>query len=424
MDFKSVDLLNAIRNTASAEFQSRVPLATQTNLSACATAILDYTPTRNEFVAALFDRIGLVILKDKMFNNPLAEFKAGTMSFGKDIEEVFVDLIKAQDYDVAVAESEVFKRNLPDIKSIFHSLNRKDMYKTTIEMPMLRQAFLGDDGFNGLVDKIINKLYVSDSYDEFLLTKSLIHKYGVEGKFKMVVVPPVTDGDSARVVMAKIKELSNDLTFMSTEYNYAGVTTCTPKEDQIILIDTKFDALVDVELLASAFNMSKADFTARRVLVDNFGGLTNVACAIVDRDWFMVYDNEISSDEIYNPQGKYYNYFLHHWQTLSTSQFANAILFVTVAPTVTGVTISNNGNTSDEQNCKKGDVIQLIAGVTGTNNPPSKVKWTIEDAEDSYITSTGLLVVGKNESLGEFIVNAISVYDDTKENHITFAVNG
>ena len=408
-DFKSVDLLNAIRNGASAEYIARIPLATKDNIAQVGTAILDYSMARNEFVAALLDRIGLVVIKNKLFENPLKEFKKGMLEWGKDIEEVFVDLIKSQAFDTKLAESELFKRNLPDIKAIFHRVNRKDMYKTTIENEQLKMAFLSDSGFSNLIDKVVQAMYTSDNYDEFLLMKNLINQYGVEGKFAMIAVDTVSDEATAKKALAKIKEISNDLTFMSKDFNHAGVTTNTVKSDQIVLINTKFDAIIDVEVLASAFNMDKADFIGRRILVDNFGGLANVLCAVVDRDWFMVYDKEIKSEEIYNPQGLYYNYFLHHWQVLSTSQFANAVLFVTVAPTLTSLTL-----TPATATVAKGGAVQFVVEAVGTGNPPSKVVYS-HNGTDSFISTTGLMIVGPNEAVvgGVITVTATSTFNDS-----------
>jgi hypothetical protein len=294
---------------------------------------------------------------------------------------------------------------MPDVKAIFHTINRKDMYKTTVQNQQLKQAFLTDSGFTSLIDKIVQAMYTSDNYDEFLLMKNLIKQYGAEGKFSMFTVAPVVDEATAKAALTKIKQISNDMTFMKSDYNYAGVKTNTPKEDQIVLIDTKFDALLDVEVLASAFNMSKADFIGRRVLIDDFGGLTNVVCAVVDKEWFMVYDNMINSEEIYNPEGLYYNYFLHHWQVLSTSQFANAVLFVTVEPTLTALEIY-----PPEGTVQKGGSIQFTTEAEGTNNPPSKAKYT-HDGTDSYITSSGLLVVGKNETKTTITVTAASTFN-------------
>jgi len=109
-DYKSSDLLNAIRTGASADYQERVPEATQENLALVGTSILDYSQARNEFTDALFNKIGLSVIKNKLFENPLREFKKGQLEDGADIEEIFVDIIKASAYDPITAETELFKR--------------------------------------------------------------------------------------------------------------------------------------------------------------------------------------------------------------------------------------------------------------------------------------------------------------------------
>lgn len=393
-DFKSTTLLNAIRTGATDEYKARIPLATQKNLAEVGSGILNWGSTRNEFVNALFNRIGKVVISDKMFENPLKEFKKGMLEYGKTIEEVFVDLIQENAFDVSKSESELYKRNLPSVKSVFHELNRKGFYKTTVENEQLNLAFTSEDGMGMLVDKIISKLYTSDEYDEYLYMKNIINQFGKEGKFTVVTMAAATDEASAKVALTKIKEVSNDMTFMNAKYNHAGVKTHTPKEDQIVLIGTKFDALIDVEVLASAFNMGKADFIGRRVLIDDFGGLSDVVCAIVDREWFMVFDKLMRTEDMYNPQGLYYNYFLHHWQVLSASIFHNAVVFQTSTPTLTAVTLSPATATVN-----KGCSVQFAVEVTGTNNPSSKVTYTHDGTSaNTYITTTGLLVLGDDET--------------------------
>lgn len=420
-DFKSSTLLNAIKSEATQEYQDRVPDATKDNLAEVGSSIFNWSSTRNEFVSALFNRIGLVVISDKMYENPLKEFKKGMLEWGKTIEEVFVDLVSENAYDTEKASQELYKRNQPDIKALFHDVNRRGFYKTTVENDTLMLAFTGESGMSNLVNKIINKLYTSDEYDEFIYMKNIINQYGVEGKFAVETITNPTDEASAKSALTKIKEVSNDITFMSPKYNFANVKTHTVKDDQIVLISTAFDALVDVEVLASAFNMDKADFIGRRVLLDDFGGLENVVCAVVDKAWFMVWDKLFKSDDLYNPEGLYYNYFLHHWQVLSASPFHNAILFVTQTPTLDSIDLK-----PDSATVAKGCSQQFVVEATGTNNPPSKATFSLTGATDSntYINSTGLLVLGSNEvgTAGEITVTATSTFDITKTDSSTVTV--
>lgn len=410
MDFKNIELLNAIRNTASENFRERIPVITRENLSEVASSITDYSMIRNEFVEILFDKIGLTVVKNATFENPLKEFKKNN-KYGRDIEEIFVDIVKAQSYDMKKAGDEVLRRAIPELKTVFHRLNRQDFYKTTISNEQLRLAFNSEKGFNDLITSITNSIVTSDNYDEFLLMKNLIHQYGVEGKFTPIVVPVPDNDANIKECMVQIKKISNDLMFMNNRYNHAGVATNTPKENQVILINSDFDSRVDVGLLATAFNMEKADFESRKIVVDDFGGLENVVCCIVDKNWFMVYDNHFSTEQIYNPQGLYHNLFLHHWQTLSVSPFSNAVIFVSQTPTIEEITI--NPQEIDVEKAKENGII-LNVSVTGTNNPPSSVKWEIiGDVKDgTFITSQGFLKIDKAET-SPFEVKATSNFDNT-----------
>ena len=142
---------------------------------------------------------------------------------------------------------------------------------------------------------------------------------------------------------------------MSDKFNEARVKTNTPKDRQVIFMDSMFNAQFDVNVLASAFNMDKADFMGRLFLIDNWtsfdnerfetiransdgieevttaelGLLANVKAVILDENWFQVYDNNNKFTEKYVASGLYWNYFYHSWKTVSSSPFANAVTFVT-----------------------------------------------------------------------------------------------
>lgn len=404
MDYKPVNLLNAIRASASAEYQERIPVATQENLAKVGTGILDYSSTRNEFVSALVDKIAFSIIKHKSYENPLKEFKSGNLDIGKDIEEIFVDLVKAQSFNPKLAETEVFKRVKPKILAAYHRVNREDFYKVTIQDTQLKKAFTSTANLNQLITNIIQSLYTSDSYDEFLLMKNAIHQYAKEGKIKLVEVPVVVDTQTARDAMVKIKKIANDMTFMTDKFNYAGVKTFSLKAEQHVLISTHFDAIVDVELLASAFNMNKADFESRKHVVDDFGGIENVQMAIVDKSFFEIRDSLMSMETQRNSQGLYTNHFLHHHQMISVSPFANAVLFVTSIPDITTLVI--NPATAD---AKPGESIQFTL-TSPDSYAPVKAKWEV-NSNKSTVLSNGLLIIGEDEDAATLTVTATSVYD-------------
>lgn len=407
----AMDILNVIRANASSTYQERIPEATQDNIREIGNAMLTYESTQNEFLNALVNRIARVIITSKSYQNPLRMFKKGVLEFGETIEEIFVNIARAHQFDPAVAEKEVFKREIPDVNAVFHKMNYQNFYKTTISNEQLRQAFLSYQGISDLIARIVDSLYTGSEFDEFLVMKQLIVDAANDGKMYAVTIPEVTP-DNAKTIVAKIKGISNSMEFMSTTYNSMGVLNYTKKENQIFLIDAAFDAMIDVEVLASAFNMSKAEFMGQRVLIDNFGELTGVYAAIVDKDWFMVFDNWIGFTENYNGQGLYWNYFYHCWKTFSTSPFSNAVLFTTATTAVTGVTV-----TPPTTELVKGSSMQFTASVVTTGYVPKGVTWSVTGATDtvSSITPDGILTVPSTETNTTLTVTATSVYDISKK---------
>lgn len=412
-------ILNTIRANASSDYQERVPVATQQNIAEVGNAITNYEPTRNEFLNALINRIGMVIIQSRLYENPLREFKKGMLEFGKDIEEIFVEIAKAQSYNPEVAETEVFKRVIPDVKTIFHRMNRQDFYKVTISNDQLRTAFLSYRGIEDLIGRIVDSLYSGDNYDEFLLMKHLMLDYGDKGLFYPITVTAVTDEATAKKLTVKLRATAKTIGFMSPNYNAQGVHTFTPMEDIIIFMTPETEALMDVESLARAFNLEYADFLGRVVIVDDFGGLENVQALMVDRRWFMVYDTFFNFTEQYNAQGLYWNYFFHHWQVLSTSQFANAIAFTTETPAITSVTISPKTAT-----VSKGQNVQFTTTVVATGMASEAISYNVTNAvsDNTTITSNGLLIVGSDETATELTVSAISIFDSSKNDSATITV--
>ena len=141
------------------------------SLRAAGEAISGFQPNANAFLSALVNRIGLVIINSKLYSNPWAMFKKGMMEYGESIEELFVNIVSAQQFDPETAENEVFKRKLPDVRSAFHTMNYQKFYKTTVSQEQLRQAFLSFQGISDLVGRITEALYTSENYDEFLVMK-------------------------------------------------------------------------------------------------------------------------------------------------------------------------------------------------------------------------------------------------------------
>lgn len=427
---------NVIRASASSEYQARIPEATQDNITNIGNAMLQYDALPNEFLHSLINRIGRVVIQSKSYLNPLREFKKGVMEFGDTIEEIFVNAAKAIAYTPEPASDnlcDVFEVFTPDVQARFHRINRRDTYPVTINNDLLRTAFLSWQGIESLIANIVDSLYTGDEYDEFILMKHLVFDYGNKGKFYQVHVDGFADNDTydtrkgkARTISAQLRAYSNMLTFMSDKYNYAGVLTHTPLRDQIVLINPTYDAFIDVDSLADAFQMDKADFLARRILIDDFGGLDETVAILVDRNWFMVVDAFFQFTEAYNARHLYWNYFFHHFEILSTSEFANAIEFTTatvtpvppVKPEVTSVVVAPKTAT-----VAVGGSQAFTKTVTVTGEASENVAWKVTgNSSTDTIMNGSILQVASNETASTLTVIATSTVDSTKFDTATVTV--
>lgn len=351
LNARTIDILNTIRANATAEYQSLVPVVTTTeDIPKVGEVLYGYPALANQFISALVNRIALVKVKSAVFNNAYTDLKKGYLEFGETVEEVFVGIAKAREFSAEKAEARELKRTLPDVKTAFHTMNWRVQYPVTIQNEDLRMAFTSATGVEDLIAKIVNAVYTAAEYDEFLLFKYLIIKAVSHGKMYPVEFASAEMKNAAK----EFRGMSNQLTFMSNKYNAAGVTTTTPKADQYIFMDAKFNASYDVDVLASAFNMDKADFMGKLKLIDDFTTFDNerfadirensdqieevtaaelalmkdVKAVLVDAEWFQIYDNTNMFTEKYVASGMYWNYFYNVWKTVSSSPFSNAIVFV------------------------------------------------------------------------------------------------
>lgn len=441
----SVDILNAIRNSASANYRDYVPVAMQSteSIRAIGAVIMNFPALQNEFLTALVNRIGRVLITSKMYSNPWSIFKKGMLEFGETVEEIFVNIAKPFQYDPAVAESRVFAREIPDVRAAFHILNYQKFYKTTIQNEQLRQAFLSWDGITDLIAKITESMYTGANYDEFQVMKYLLARHILNGELTPIQIPSVQTSNMKSII-STVKGVSNNFEFMSGNYNLAGVATYSNKSDQYIIVNAQFDAEMDVEVLASAFNMSKADFMGRRVMVDSFGSLDStrlgqlfagdnaytaitsaeataldaIPAVLVDKDWFMIFDNLANFTEQYNGEGLYWNYWYHVWKTFSISPFANSAVFVPGAPSITSVTVSPATAT-----IPVGQSILLSATVVTANFASKAVNWSVvatgttTTPDGVYISPLGELTIDVDadvQSADTLTVTATSVVDSTK----------
>lgn len=324
----SVSVLNNIRANASEEYQNRIPEATQQNIATIGNALQTYTVLYNEFCAALVNKIGKTILESKLFENKLARFKSGAITTAQDVEEIFIEMAKAEGSYDKDGKNPLGRREPVDVKVLYHRLNRQDYYAISIGDIDFIRVFRSEATLDSFISGLINAVYSGSNYDEWLAMKNLMATY--PGYFDYEV-PAIGDAEDAKAFVKTVRKAVNDLSFPATTYNAAGVKTWSNPDELVLLVNKDVIAEVDVEVLSKAFNMGKTDIQTEVIVMDDFGSMVDTYGLLVDKDWFRVWDTLSHMEPQRNAQGLFTNYFYHVHQILSASRFKNAVRFKKVA---------------------------------------------------------------------------------------------
>jgi len=396
------NLLNTIRDNASSVYQNTIPEATRTNIADIQAVMTDpaHGVVQNEFINALLNMIIIQVIQDKSFKDPLSELKKGNKPLGDTVEEIYANYVQAKGYDPA--GTDLLTRELPDVKAIYHKMNRKDKYAVNINQDMLGKAFASYEKLESFISSLINTLVKSAERDEFTLIKQLFAQAYESGAMTEIAVPdPTLSEANAKAFTKAVKIVSGDMQFPSDRYNgwlrvqssdIKPIVTNSTKDEQILIVSNAVDVSLDVDYLAGIFNLDKGEFNnTRKIVIDEFPVKGMVAC-LVDREFFQVWDDLYRFTEFFNSDNIETKYYLHVWQTLSFSSLVNSVCFM-----------ASSDSDSDGDVEEFSVTYTLADGITSSNkrtkvNEGSRYSTTITGATSVSVTMGGSAVANAYDS--------------------------
>ena len=349
---KGAKVFNVIRENSSKVFMETLPSATEDNIQTISNILFNdaYQPQLNEFVTNLINRIGLTIVRNKSFNNPLAVFKKGSIPLGTDIQDLYENPAEAEQYELSnTAMAKLLTITDPDTHVAYYRRNRKDLYTKTITRENLQGAFVSWERFEEYLSAITTSLYSGNYIDEFEYTKGLIDGAYDNNKVIVETVTAVTDEATAKAFVKKARALYNKMKLPSTKYNayskFSGakgeIKTWTDADRIVLIATADVMAEIDVDVLARAFNIESTKLLGRVIEVDQFEN-EEIQAIICDESWLQIYDNVLRFDEFYNARVMAWNEYLHAWGTFAICPFANAICLATAQPKpATAISVAN-----------------------------------------------------------------------------------
>lgn len=444
------ELLSFIINTTP-ELSSEIDLPVQgESIAPIGKLIMSNERYKNAFINTI-NLIGLTVIDRNYWENPWEVFaNRGNLPYGQTVRELIVDIANVYDYNEFANNTEHFLENVvPNIYNYLHEINYQKFYKTTTSDEQMAMAFNTEGGLFDLIEKIVGSLYEGYKYDKYIADKYMLCRRIIDGTITSVKIDNYADL-TPRQRVAKLKSISNLMTFRSPNYNPAGVRVSSSFERQIAIINTDFEADMSTDVLATSFFRNDAEMKSRSALIDGFGNhdekrlqellgsayvpfteaeklaLANIPAVIIDEEFFQDYNYAMDNNadtkmtDFYNPETMKRNHWLHTWKVLSTSPFMPAVVFTIDTPAVTEVTVNPS-----EVSASAGLDVQLQAVVKTTGFANKAVTWSItndpetEESKKATVDLNGKvhIPVGHiastdNEEDTLIEVTATSVYDN------------
>lgn len=340
----------------------------------------DFPNVRNAFIDTLTNKVAKSLIYSKIFQNPLKELKKGKLDYGDTIEEMFVQMALAKNFGehwddgAPTPEADLIRKLKPKVTTMYISSNFDKKYKTTVMKKQMKKAFTSEGGLSRLVMQIVGSLTSQAEKQEFIHTKRIL-KDVIEGcqswqldadrktetptelKGKVVKQTPyvVDTKDDPKLLIQEIRTAVGDMQFPSTKFNLAKEENWCNPEDLILITTSATSANIDVNVLASAFNVSMTDIKTKTILVDEMPDgifqknaetplvdkspvdisttdtLTKSAkkpkAILCDKDFLQIWDEEQGAGTFPNPEGKYTNYFADREGIFACCTFANMAIF-------------------------------------------------------------------------------------------------
>ena len=367
------------------------------------------TNVANSFISVLVNKLVYTRFESKYFRNPLRDLEGEQMPLGYAGEEIYVNPAKGRQYNVNDFAG-LLQKYEADVKVQYTEINMDLQYPVTFTRHDLKKAFRSWEDLDRFILELSNSLYNGAYINEFQFTKGLVSSAYKANRVQVQVVNGVNSEAYAKAFVTKARELYLNMQLPSSEYNAwakvggygRAVMTWSNPEDIIFLIRNDLRSYIDVNVLASAFNIDKTDLLGQIKPIDNFDMYddngtkifdgSNIIGMIADRSWFKIRSMDMYLDEFYNANNRTWQYYLNDTKMYNYSIFSNGVVFATSEASVEADTMAFEKSTltiGDETVTLKLDVTPFEANETITFTSSAEAKATVEKVDNRTVEITG-----------------------------------
>lgn len=343
--------VNKVREQATQGYQDNVPVLNDNNLASFKEAFFAYQPAINEFYVGLVNLFAKIIWNTDRFNHKLSFLKKGNYTIGYDIEEIHTNPVNPALYDNTDGAG-ILGDYPPEVLTAFYRENRHDVFPLTTNSEILSRAMDSWERLGNFINSTRIAVDNGNALREFnLLKQSIVGMYEKSG-FVTREVDSSTDTGVADL-MEQLRTDINDMQFLSSKFNkYKELSggekeaqSVSEKDNICIICTTKAEAKVR-RYLSGVFNIQELEDANRFILVDDFGydiyekqgsarqlaitghKTTPISFIVADKNFVQWYDRLNVEYEFKNGFTLNINTFVHIWQMISISPFANAVCYI------------------------------------------------------------------------------------------------
>ena len=360
MNESLVTSLNRIREVSSTIYHQYIPeLTSDSDIGKLAQPVLSVPEVYNEFCNALINRIVYTQFLAKSFRNPFVVLEGDALPLGYAGQEVYVNPTKGRVYNAEDFAGLLIKYEA-DVKVQYTAINMDVQYPVTFSRQQLKKAFTSWGDLETFIENLSNSLYNGAYIDEYNATKQLIAGAYKDNLAQVVTVSAVNSEGNAKAFVTKARELFLQFQTPSSSYNAWAkvggegrpVVTWTNPEDVVFIVRNDIRSYLDVNVLASAFNMDKSTLLGNILPINDFDIYSEdgtkifdgsaIVGMIADKSWFRIRRQDMFMDSFYNANNRSIQYYLNNIKMYNMSLFANGVIIATSAPSVASTAIKFN----------------------------------------------------------------------------------
>lgn len=290
-----------------------------------------WNESRDNLYKAL-DKIGLMITLNGRYEDKLPELDGTELPLSKTIEEYFLDLTNAENFDFENAGENALKPYLPSVGEVSYSytLGRK-VIPTTIAYGNVERAAINAEAAGDMIANISAKLASSYKMYTFSCKKQLLGNLATKahdaGLYETItaVTDTKTGGDFIKKVKTDIEGAMfanvNCIGNYGLEDNEKHLIGGAEASDLVLYVKKSVMPIIEVDVEAGAFNGTKVALPVKIKVVDDFGSNKNVTAMLVDTRGVKLHRGYHAVRTQENAYGDFTNIFDHSEHTGFISKY-------------------------------------------------------------------------------------------------------